>query len=142
MSFVYKTRVLLIEIGKSLPFLICAIILVSYTENIYALYNENYMYINDVVVLDKPISHFIGQYFEYGIVHLFVVFVISIAILTCVWNKLACLYLGLNLVQKSWFECHEYDNEVYYIVSALNIIICTYLCWKGIVILTKSKRHD
>lgn len=120
-----------------LPFILCSLVLISYIENIYALYNENYLVINDVVILDKKASYFIGEYFEYNLLHLFVVFVISIAIETCLTNKLACCYLAANLYEKSYFAEHEYDNDVYYIVSVVNVIICAYFCYKGVKIVLK-----
>ena len=61
MNIIHRTRVILIKLGKMLPFILCALVLVSYLENIYALYNEKYLIINDVVILDKKISYFIGN---------------------------------------------------------------------------------
>lgn len=137
MSIIHQTRVLLIRIGKALPFVFCFLVLVSFFEDLLALLTEDYLYYEGYYVLNKPISWFIGTYFEYNITHLVVISIISIAIETCIFNKIACGYLGLNLYEKSYFAEHIYDNEVYYIVSIINIAICAYLCYKGIKILLK-----
>lgn len=131
MQFVKKSRFFLIEIGKALPFVVCGLALLSYMENLYALYYEQYLIINDVVVLNKPISYFIGSYFEYNVQTLLVLCVISIATETCLYNKIACLYLGVNLYEKYYFTQHVYDNEIYYIVCIANILASGYLVYKG-----------
>lgn len=131
MNIIYKARLLLIRFGKVLPFVLCFIVLISYAENLYALASDDVLYYNGYYVLNKPISWFVGQYFEYNISHLVVITIISVAIQTCVYNKMACLYLALNLYQKHFFATHEYENYVYYIIPILNILICTYLCYKG-----------
>ena len=137
MNLIYRARVLMIELGKMLPFVLCGLVLISYIENIYALYNEDYLVLNNVVILNKRISYFIGEYFEYNVLHLFIVFVTSIAIQTCLTNKMACCYLALNLYEKSFFSNHIYDNEIYYIVSLINIALCGFFCYKGARILLK-----
>lgn len=128
----------LIRIGKVLPFIICMLVLVSYTESLFALTTEDFVAWGDEVILRKPISWFIGQYFEYNIQMLAVLCIISVAIETCKWNKLACVYLGANLYEKYWFNGHVYDIEVYYVVILVNMLVSGYLIYRGMKILVKN----
>lgn len=135
-SFITKARYGLIRIGKVLPFVVCGIVCISYVEDIYALLYNNFIEFADGVYLDKSLSWFIGNYFTYDIVMLFVLIVLSIAIETCIYNKLACLYLGINLFEKSYFDFELYPTAIYFICT-LNIIVAGYLTYKGIKILIK-----
>ena len=131
-------RRLLINVGKILPFVVCFIVLISYIENIYALTIEDYMYYDGYYVLNKQVSNFIGSIFEYNIQTLAVLVLISFAISTCVYNKLACLYLGINLLEKSYFD-FELEPTTIYVICLANIIVAGYLTIKGIKIL--STKH-
>jgi hypothetical protein len=66
---------------------------------------------------------------------LFVLFVISIAIETCIYNKLACLYLGVNLIEKSYFD-FEIEVNTVYVIATINIIVSAWIIYRGIKILT------
>lgn len=132
-----KARVLLIEIGKMLPFIICSIVALSYVENLRSLIMTDYVLFDDSIVLNKSISWWIGQYFEYNITTVVILLIISVAIETCRWNKLACLYLGIGLAEKSYFD-FELDIETIYCICIINIIASTYLTYKGIKIITKQ----
>lgn len=132
---IYKTRVALIRIGKVLPFLICALLVVSYAESAFALATDDFVVYDDEIILNKPVSWLVGDYFEYNLQMLAVLCIISIAVETCIWNKLACAYLGINLYEKSFFETHVYDNEIYYAVICANIIIAAWITYKGLRIL-------
>lgn len=133
---IHGARILLIRIGKILPFIVCSIVAVSYIESAFALYTENFVLYDNCAVLNKPVSFFIGEYFEYNVQTLFVLCVISIAIETCLWNRLACLYLGINLLEKSYFD-FEIEPSVIYAVCMANIMISTFLVYKGIRVLSK-----
>jgi len=135
-TFIYKARLLLIWIGKALPFGICTLSLISHAESAYALMLDRYIYFGSYIILDTPISFFIGSYFEYNLQMLLVLFVISISVETCIYNKLACIYLGVNLIEKSYFD-FELEPDTIYIICMLNIAISGYLTYKGIKILTK-----
>lgn len=135
-SFINNTRRTLIKIGKILPFVVCGIVLISYAEDIYALFYNNYIEYYDGVYLNKPISWFIGNYFTYDIIMLFVLVVLSIAISTCVYNKLACAYLGFNLLEKSYLD-FELEPTTIYIICIINIVITSFLCYKGVKQLMK-----
>lgn len=130
-TFIHKTRVALIRIGKVLPFVICLIVLVSYAESCIGLYKHDFILYDDYVIINKPISFFIGNYFEYNVQMLVVLCVISISISTCIYNKLACVYLGVNLIEKSYFN-FELEPTYIYIICITNIIVSSYLIYKGI----------
>lgn len=134
-----RFRRLLIRIGKVLPFLLCFLVLVNYSETLISLATSDYLEYDGIVIPNTLISFFVGKYFEYDLSMLSVLFIVSIAVETCVWNKAACLYLGANLYEKSFFEKNVYDNEVYYVVCAINIVLTSYLTLKGIRILINNK---
>lgn len=135
-TFITKTRITLIHIGKVLPFIVCFIVFLSYAEDVYALSFGNYMEFSDGAYLKKPLSWFIGEYFKYDIITLSVLIILSIAIETCVYNKLACGYLGINLAEKSYFD-FELEPTTIYIICIVNILVAGYLTFKGIKILLK-----
>ena len=139
MNIIYNARISLIRIGKVLPFIVCLVASISYFESCLALCTENYILYDSYVILNKPISFFIGQYFEYNLQMLVVLCVISVAIETCIYNKLACLYLGVNLLEKSYFD-FELDIWQIYVISILNLIISAYFTYKGITIFLKSAK--
>lgn len=140
MNVIHKTRILLIQIGKILPFIVCFIATISYYESIFALCFENYILYDNYSILYKPISFFIGRYFEYNLQTLVVLCVISVAIETCIYNKLACLYLGVNLFEKSYFD-FELDIWQIYTIAIANLIVSGYFTYKGIRILTNSRKQ-
>ena len=131
-------RKALIRLGKIIPFVLCFIVCVSYIEDSYALYTNSYIEFADGVYLYKPISWAIGNQFEYNISHLAVLCVLSIAISTCVYNKLACLYLGINLLEKSYFD-FELEPTTIYIICLANILVAGYLTVKGIKIISRKQ---
>lgn len=130
-----KIRRLLIQLGKTLPFVVCFLMCLNYSEMVFSLATSNYLVYDGVVILNTPISFFIGQYFEYNVQMLFVLSVISIAIRTCLYNKLACLYLGINLIEKSYFD-FEIEINTVYVITIINIIVSTWITYKGIKMLT------
>ena len=128
----------LIRLGKIAPFVLCFIVCVSYMEDVYALFTNSYMEFADGVYLYKPISWAIGNQLEYNISHLLVLCVLSIAISTCLYNKLACAYLGINLAEKSYFD-FELEPTAIYIICLANIVVAGYLTYKGIKILIQHE---
>lgn len=127
-------RRLLIRVGKVLPFVVCCLVLISYAEDMVARFREDFVFYNGYYVLSKPISNMIGSVFEYNIQTLFVLTLISVAIRTCIYNKLACLYLGINLLEKSYFD-FELDPLAIYTICLANIAVAGYLTLKGIRII-------
>ncbi len=63
---------------------------------------------------------------------LLVLAIISIAVETCVYNKMACAYLGINLYEKSLFD-FELEPTYIYMICIVNIIITAWLVYKGFV---------
>lgn len=131
-----KIRRLLIQIGKVLPFIVCALMCLNYAESAFSLLTGNFLSYDDVVILNTPLSFFIGHYFEYNVQMLAVLVIISFAVETCVYNKLACLYLGINLIEKSYFD-FELEPTTIYIICVLNILVAGFITWKGLIILLK-----
>ena len=135
-NFITKTRVTLIQIGKIAPFVVCFVVFISYAEDVCSLMFDRYVEFSDGVYLRKDLSWFIGNYFKYDLATLSFLVVLSYAIETCVFNKLACGYLGINLLEKSYFD-FEIEPTAIYLICLANIIVAGYLTLKGLRILTK-----
>lgn len=133
---IHKARIWLIHLGKVLPFIVCFIVILSYSETVFNLATNDLSDWYGIVIPNKPISWLIGQYFEYNLQMLFVLVILSIAIQTCVYNKLACAYLGINLAEKSYFD-FELEPTTIYIICLANILVAGYLTYKGIRILLR-----
>lgn len=133
-NFITKTRVTLIQIGKIAPFVVCFVVFISYTEDVYSLMFDRYVEFSDGVYLRKDLSWFIGNYFKYDLATLSFLVVLSCAIETCIYNKLACVYLGINLAEKSYFD-FELEITTIYIICLANIIASAYLTYKGLNII-------
>ena len=133
-NFITKTRVKLIQIGKIAPFVVCFVVFISYTEDVYSLMFDRYVEFSDGVYLRKDLSWFIGNYFKYDLATLSFLVVLSCAIETCIYNKLACLYLGINLLEKSFFD-FELEPTAIYLICLANILVAGYLTYKGVKIL-------
>ena len=135
-EMINRFRRLLIQVGKVLPFVVCFLIAINYTETAFALATKDFLMYDGIVIPNTRISFFIGHYFEYNIQMLVVLVILSISIQTCVYNKLSCLYLGINLLEKSYFD-FELEPTTIYIICALNIVASSYLTYKGLKILTQ-----
>ena len=133
-GLIHKSRVALIEIGKIMPFVICAIVVLSYCECLYSLITKDYVLYDDSIVLNKGISWFIGNYFEYNITTIVILLTISMAVETCYWNKLTILYLALQLFEKNYFITIELYEEHIYMIIIANIIASGFLVYKGMAI--------
>lgn len=131
-----NARIWLIRLGKILPFVICFIVAISYLETLFSLITNKLVDWCGYIIPNTSLSFFIGSYFEYNVQMLVVLTILSIAIQTCRWNRLACLYLFFNLIEKSYFD-FELDIETIYCICIINIIASTYLTYKGIKIITK-----
>lgn len=134
---IHKARVVLITLGKTLPFIICLLVLVSYAETAFSLATNDFVVYGGVLVPRKTISWLIGGYFEYNLQTLVVLCIISIAIETCIYNKLCCAYLGINLYEKYYFANVFISEELCYAVIVANIVVSGYLVYKGIKVLMK-----
>lgn len=136
-GIIHKARVWLINIGKVLPFVVCFAVAVSYAESLFSLATSDYVVLDGYIVPNKPISWLVGRYFEYNIQMLAVLVIISISVETCVHNKLACLYLGINLFEKSYFD-FELEPIHICVICIINMIVAAYITYNGIRILNKS----
>ena len=137
MNIVLRTRFALVRLGKALPFVICFLALVSYTETLFALATSDFVCWSGNIIPNTPFSWLIGNYFEYNVQTLVVLSVISVAIETCIWNRLACVYLGVNLLEKSYFASVELYIEYIYIAAIANIIVSAFFVYKGIKSVTR-----
>ena len=131
MNIVYRARVVLINIGKTIPFVLCGIVLISYFESLISILTRNFVEWNGYIIPRCTISWIIGDYFEYDFITLLALIILSISTQTCRWNKISCLYLGINLIEKSYFD-FELEPTYIYIICIFNIIICSFLCYKGL----------
>ena len=129
-----KFRRLLIRVGKILPFVICFIVLIGYVESFIALYFNDYILYGNDIILNTKVSFAINKFIEYDIQILVVLVILSIAIQTSNYNKLACIYLGVNLFEKSYFDFELYPEYIY-LICIVNIIVSAFFVWKGLRIL-------
>jgi hypothetical protein len=111
--------------------------MLSYSETAFNLATNDLFSWCGIVIPSKPISWFISGYFEYNLQMLVVLCIISIAIETCIYNKLACGYLGINLAEKSYFD-FELEPTAIYVICLANILVAGYLTLKGLRILIKQ----
>lgn len=136
----YRMRVALINTGKMLPFLICVVVFVSYEESAFALATSDFLDTDDAIILNKPLSWIIADYFRYNIVTIVVLTILSYSINACKWNKLALLYLAIQLYEKEYFLTIELDAFVIYIICVVNMLVCSFLIYKGTTNLLKNAK--
>lgn len=129
---IHSFRVLLIRLGKISPFLITFLVFISYVECLLALMTNSLAEYNGEVVLYKPLSWAIASYFEYDMYVVAFLTILAIAIETCIWNKLALLYLFIQLIEKGLLNHVMLDLWVYYIIVITNALISLVLTLKGI----------
>jgi hypothetical protein len=127
----------IIWIGKYAPFVIVAIVTLSNIEALYSLLTEQYAEYNGEIVYYKPISWFIGDYFKLSIAWIFALFVLSIGVEACVWNRACIVFLSLVLLQKDFFLEHTVNETYFAVVLIANSTIGTLLVIKGIKIMLK-----
>jgi len=132
-------RRLLIHVGKMLPFVLCCVVFVACLEMAFAVATNDYLLYDGVVILNTPISFFIGCYFEYDLLVCVVTLITSIAIEACKWNLWATFYLFVHLAEKSYFD-FELDIWQIYTIAIANIIVSGYFTYKGITIFLKSAK--
>lgn len=139
MNLIYKSRVALINIGKMLPFIVCAIVMVGYADTLFSLTTNDFVVWDGNIIPNTPISRFIGLYFEYDIITLVILLTISVAIETCYWNKLAIVYLCIQLYEKNYFTSVELYTETICIIAFANILVSGFFVCKGAKMLIKYK---
>lgn len=127
-------RRLLIQLGKTLPFVLCVAILVSYIETVFNLATSHFLYLDGVVIPNTPISFVVGQIFEYDLLVCCVMLTMSIAIEACKWNLWTTFYDFFHIAEKSYFD-FELELTYIYIICLVNILVAGYLTLKGVKIL-------
>lgn len=132
----YKSRFVLVRIGKILPFVVCILVALSYFECIYSTAVGDFVELDGFVIPNKPLSWAIGRVAEYNIQMLVVLSVISVAMETCIYNKAACLYLGVNLLEKAVLD-FELEQSYIYAICITNIIVVCFLTYKGVFVSLK-----
>ena len=130
-------RRLLIQIGKTLPFVLCSIVFISCLEMAFAAATSDYLLHDGMVILNTPISFFIGRYFEYDLLVCVISLITSIAIQACRWNLWATFYLFVHLAEKYYFD-FELDVWQIYIIAIANLIVSGYFTYKGTTIFLKN----
>lgn len=138
-GLIYSARVMLIRVGKVLPFLMCLAVAISYAESSISTASGWLVVWNGSVIPFKPISWPIGRYIEYNAMFVVVLAIISISIEACIYNKMACIYLAVNLIEKHLFQCIIIDEFLIYPISALNVAVAIYIVAKGIFINYKKR---
>ena len=127
----------IIWIGKYAPFVIVVIVTLSNAEALYSLLTEQYAEYNGEIVYYKPISWFVGKYFELSFAWIVALFVISFGVEACLWNRACIVFLSLVLFQKDFFLEHTIDETYFAVVLIANSTIGTLLVIKGIKIMLK-----
>lgn len=136
-GIIYNARSTLIRIGKALPFVICAFVMFSYIETTFAIMTDSFVEWGGYIIPKKPITWMFSHFVEYNTQTLVILWVLSIAIRTCLHNKCACAYITLNTFEKSFFD-FELEPSAIYCICIVNIIISGWLVQKGIK-MTKNK---
>lgn len=80
---------------------------------------------------------YLARFFEYNLQLLFVVTILTFAIRTCIYNKLALGYTYLNLLEKSYFD-FELEIWTISVICTLNIIVSGFLVYKGLKLVTRK----
>ena len=134
-----KARRIFVRASKVVPFILCALIFLSYSEIFFSLATNNFVIYEGYITPYVPLSWLIGNYCEYSIPFVIGITVIVYAVETCIWNKLSCLYIGIAFVEKEIFNSIELYIEYIYAIVILNIIISGVFVIKGIKLLIKAK---
>ena len=119
--------------------MLCSIVFISCLEMAFAVATNDYLLYDGVVILNTPISFFIGRYFEYDLLVCVISLITSIAIEACRWNLWATFYLFVHLAEKSYFD-FELDIWQIYTIAIANLIVSGYFTYKGITIFLKNAK--
>lgn len=134
-SIVMASRRGIILVGKYAPFVVVALTAISNIEAFISLTIGSYAEYNGAVILYKPVSWFIGDVFKISLAWIFVLLVLSIGVEACKWNRISIAYLLCALWQRNYFAEKEVDETVFGVVLLINIIISSFLVYKGVKIL-------
>lgn len=140
MKLVYNARLTLIRGGKIFPFVLCFMIMLTYAETAFACALSDFAGYGGYVVPCKPLAWLIGRYFEYNAQMLMAIMVVSVSVETCIYNKMACAYLAINLFEKSIFT-FEMELSTIYLICFVNMAAAGYLTFKGINIIYNNLKN-
>ena len=132
-------RKCIIYIGKYTPFLVVALVTFANLETFYAWLFDRYIEIDSTTIYYKPISWWIGHYFELSSFWLVLFVVLSFGVEACVWNKICIVSLTISLAEKHYFAHHSINETHFICIVLINIIIGVILVHKGLRIFAKSK---
>ena len=141
MNLVYKSRIGLIRFAKVFPFVLCFIVLVSLSETLFALILSDFVVFDGGITPNTHFAWFVAEKYEIGIYSVLLAIFLSIAFETCIWNKTSEVYLLAYLKQQVYFPTIELYPEYIYAICIANILICSFFCYKGIRILTSSRKQ-
>ena len=120
------------RLGKLLPFMFCFLIISCYMESICCILFGNTCIQGSIIIPYTRFSWFVAKYIEYDYFVIFILFVLGVALETCIYNKLSTLYLFIQILEKSYFENVELYEEQAILLALANIIVCIFLIYKGI----------
>ena len=128
-----RARILLIQLAKSLPFILRIFVIVSYYETLYSIALNNFYYIesNKCLIPKKYLSWAIGNIFTYNVWTLLLALFLSICFETCLYNKLSIVYLASGLIQKQLLQSVEVTQVTAIAICIVNIALASYLVYKG-----------
>ena len=132
-----NARRLLINTGKVLPFTLCFVLLIHYTEVIIATITCSYVTYEEFIVIYTPISFKIAKLLRYDIIIVVFTLIVSLAIEACKWNLYSCMYLAVNLIERNYLV-FEVTLETILVISVLNVLISAFLVYKGCSIFLKT----
>lgn len=133
----HKARRLLINSGKALPFILCFIVWISYVESLLSICTDDLVSYNGGTILNTPISFWIASKVKYDWLILVVITIVSYAIETCKWHKLAILYLALQLIEKHYLSAVEIPAMGIIVIALANLSICSLFLFKGYYVTIK-----
>lgn len=136
-SIAISARRGIIWIGKYAPFVIVAIVTLSNIEAVCSIILERYATFDGMTIYYKPISWWVGLRFELSIAWIVALFVLSLGVEACVWNRACIAFLAVVLWQKDFFLEHTIDETYFAVVLIANSTIGTLLVIKGIIIMLK-----
>lgn len=124
------SRKLLIRVGKAMPFLLCFIVFLVYSESLFSLATSNWIVVGDSMVLNTPIAFFLANIFEYDLLVIFFILLVGLAVDVCRLNLMAILYLFINWLQKC-FISFELGAAMIATICAINMVASFYFVFMG-----------
>ena len=137
-DFITSIRKLLIKFGKVLPFILCFVVCVSYSETLFAMITDRLVFYADFAIPYTPLSYYLASIFEYDWLTIVAITILSYAINTCLWNKLSIFYIAFQLVFKNFIADFEIEPTYIYLICLANILVASFLTYHGLNIFLKK----